>query len=216
MTFERCVRFFTDHLCAPTDITYIQQLNRFQEPGSHGLLCDLLWSDPVQEYGNEEQARIKPGTTFLDNASRGCSYFFTCVLLHLLTTITLLTNCLTQIRSRLPVPRTKRVTWGHSRARSTRSWVRMHNLSSKLYPLTLTITRRYSMYKRTPAKKFPSVITIFSAPNYLDIYKNRGAVLKYANKSITIRQFNSSSHPYWLPNFMNAFTWSLPFVGAKS
>lgn len=72
------------------------------------------------------------------------------------------------------------------------------------------------MHKKTPTKKFPSVITIFSAPNYLDVYHNRGAVIKYANKNITIRQYNSSSHPYWLPNFMDAFTWSLPFVGAKS
>lgn len=72
------------------------------------------------------------------------------------------------------------------------------------------------MYRKTPAKKFPSVITIFSAPNYCDFYHNRGAVLKYANKNITIRQFNASSHPYWLPNFMDAFTWSLPFVGDKS
>ena len=72
------------------------------------------------------------------------------------------------------------------------------------------------MYRKTPAKKFPSVITIFSAPNYCDFYHNRGAVLKYANKNITIRQFNASSHPYWLPNFMDAFTWSLPFVGEKS
>ena len=72
------------------------------------------------------------------------------------------------------------------------------------------------MHRKTPTKKFPSVITIFSAPNYLDVYHNRGAILKYANRNITIRQFNSSSHPYWLPNFMDAFTWSLPFVGAKS
>ncbi|KAG5640952.1 hypothetical protein DXG03_006541 [Asterophora parasitica] len=71
------------------------------------------------------------------------------------------------------------------------------------------------MHRKTPTKKFPSVITIFSAPNYLDVYNNRGAVLKYANKNITIRQFNYSSHPYWLPNFVDAFTWSLPFVGAK-
>lgn len=74
----------------------------------------------------------------------------------------------------------------------------------------------YMMYRKTPTKKFPSVITVFSAPNYLDVYHNRGAVIKYANKNITIRQFNSSSHPYWLPNFMDGFTWSLPFVGAKS
>jgi serine/threonine-protein phosphatase 2B catalytic subunit len=72
------------------------------------------------------------------------------------------------------------------------------------------------MFRKTPTKKFPSVITVFSAPNYLDAYRNRGAVLKYANKSITIRQYHARPHPYWLPNFMDAFSWSLPFVGAKS
>ncbi|KAF8218128.1 Metallo-dependent phosphatase-like protein [Mycena galopus ATCC 62051] len=154
----------------------IQHLDRFAEPGSRGLLCDLLWSDPIAGFGHEEERAVPPGTTFLHNATRGCSFFFTyaaaCQFLE--------RNGLLGI-------------------------IRGHEAQDA----------GYTMHRKTPTKKFPSVITIFSAPNYLDVYHNRGAILKYANKNITIRQYNASPHPYWLPNFQNAFTWSLPFVGAK-
>ncbi|KAF8634050.1 hypothetical protein AX17_004314 [Amanita inopinata Kibby_2008] len=177
-------RFFCVHGgLSPELITLndLNHLNRFQEPGSHGLLCDLLWSDPIPTYGHEHEHSphgppVPPGTTFLPNTQRGCSYTFTydaaCQFLE--------RNALLGV-------------------------IRGHEAQDA----------GYTMHRKTPTKKFPSVITIFSAPNYLDVYRNRGAVLKYANKNITIRQYNYSSHPYWLPNFMDAFTWSLPFVGAK-
>ncbi|EKM77729.1 hypothetical protein AGABI1DRAFT_76707 [Agaricus bisporus var. burnettii JB137-S8] len=153
----------------------IEDMDRFKEPGSHGLLCDLLWADPISCYGTE-QGSVPRGTMFVPNSNRGCSYSYTYDAV-----------CSFLDRNGLL------------------SLVRGHEAQDA----------GYTMYRKSPSKKFPSLITIFSAPNYLDVYHNRAAVLKYENRNITIRQYNASPHPFWLPNFMNAFTWSLPFVGAK-
>jgi serine/threonine-protein phosphatase 2B catalytic subunit len=73
----------------------------------------------------------------------------------------------------------------------------------------------YKMNKWTGADKFPEVITVFSAPNYCDIYHNKGAIIKFIDGNLHIIQYNYSEHPYILPNFMNLFTWSVPFVVEK-
>ena len=66
-----------------------------------------------------------------------------------------------------------------------------------------------------PKVEFPSVITVFSAPNYCDVYHNRGAFIKFVNNTINIQQYTFSAHPFILPNYMNVFSWSIPFVSEK-
>ena len=62
---------------------------------------------------------------------------------------------------------------------------------------------------------FPSVITVFSAPNYCDVYNNKGAFIQFENGNINIQQYNFSPHPFILPDYMNAFNWTIPFISEK-
>eukprot|EP00826_Nyctotherus_ovalis_P004902 TRINITY_DN11089_c0_g4_i5.p1 TRINITY_DN11089_c0_g4~~TRINITY_DN11089_c0_g4_i5.p1 ORF type:complete len:182 (+),score=54.85 TRINITY_DN11089_c0_g4_i5:1149-1694(+) len=71
------------------------------------------------------------------------------------------------------------------------------------------------MHKWNGKDQFPVLITIFSAANYCDAYKNKGAVIKFSGDMLNIQQFVCNPHPYLLPNFMNLFTWSIPFVCEK-
>lgn len=149
----------------------LKNIDRFREPPTQGLMCDILWADPLEEFGQEKTSEY-----FIHNHVRGCSYFFSypaaCNFLEK-------NNLLSVIRA--------------------------HEAQDA----------GYRMYRKTRTTGFPSVMTIFSAPNYLDVYNNKAAVLKYENNVMNIRQFNCTPHPYWLPNFMDVFTWSLPFVGEK-
>ncbi|CAO3697715.1 unnamed protein product [Rhizopus stolonifer] len=149
----------------------LKKIDRFREPPTHGLMCDLLWADPLEEFGQE-----KTNDLFVHNHVRGCSYFYS---YHAACQFLERNNLLSIIRA--------------------------HEAQDA----------GYRMYRKSKTTSFPSVMTIFSAPNYLDLYNNKAAVLKYENNVMNIRQFNCTPHPYWLPNFMDVFTWSLPFVGEK-
>jgi len=149
----------------------IRKLDRFKEPPAFGPMCDMLWSDPLEDFGNEKNTEH-----FSHNSVRGCSYFYSYA------------ACCDFLQ--------------HNNLLSI---IRAHEAQDA----------GYRMYRKSQVTGFPSLITIFSAPNYLDVYNNKAAILKYENNVMNIRQFNCSPHPYWLPNFMDVFTWSLPFVGEK-
>lgn len=44
----------------------------------------------------------------------------------------------------------------------------------KCFCLLSLSSKRYRMYRKSQTTGFPSLITIFSAPNYLDVYNNKG------------------------------------------
>jgi len=57
---------------------------------------------------------------------------------------------------------------------------------------------RYRMYRKTRATGFPSVITVFSAPNYLD-EDTKAAILMYESTvQLAVRQFRGVPHPLLL------------------
>jgi len=73
----------------------------------------------------------------------------------------------------------------------------------------------FKMYNWDETCDFPSVITIFSAPNYCDVYNNKAAIIKINENMVNLQQFNYTAHPFILPNFQNVFNWSLPFISEK-
>jgi serine/threonine-protein phosphatase 2B catalytic subunit len=73
----------------------------------------------------------------------------------------------------------------------------------------------YKLFNSLQETGFPSVITIFSAPNYCDTYGNSGAFIQFIKSDMNVRQFSWVDHPFYLPQFENVFKWSLPFLGEK-
>lgn len=185
-------RFFCVHGGLSPDLTHIrdvEHLYRFREPPMEGAMCDLLWSDPHWD--------VNPPEAVTDG---GSSYY---------------------------APVTGSYDMNPSFARNeARGCSYVFNFAAlKLFITTnkiLCVIRAheaqpegYCLYRAHPNSNFPSMLSIFSAPNYCDTFGNKGAIALVCDGQIRIKQFFSSPHPYVLPNFMNAFAWSLPFVVDK-
>ena len=54
----------------------------------------------------------------------------------------------------------------------------------------------FRMHRNIKTKGLPSVITIFSAPNYRWEFKNKAAILKYIDNAINVCQFSESAIPF--------------------
>ena len=71
------------------------------------------------------------------------------------------------------------------------------------------------MHKWDGPQSFPYVITVFSAPNYCGYFDNKAAVMIMAQGNLSLKQFDETVPPYRLPDNMDVFNWSLPFLAEK-
>lgn len=62
------------------DLSQINEIDRFVEPPGEGLLCDLLWADPIDETtgdGLDEEEMLEwDSVDYVANPDRGCSWVF--------------------------------------------------------------------------------------------------------------------------------------------
>jgi serine/threonine-protein phosphatase 2B catalytic subunit len=73
----------------------------------------------------------------------------------------------------------------------------------------------YKMHRWDGPASFPYVITIFSAPNYCGYYENKASVLIIDRGNLSLKQYDESEPPYRLPDNMDVFSWSMPFLAEK-
>lgn len=173
--------FFCTHGGLSPDIMQlddIEDVDRFMEPPERGPLCDLLWSDPIEESTavglSEEDMEEWYDVDYVPNPTRGCGYVF-----GFAAVAPFLEN-----NNLLCV-------------------IRAHEVQKDGY---------HCHYYWKNDIDFPLTITVFSAPNYCDIYGNQGGFIKFNDNDFEFHQIPWVDHPYYLPNYMNAITYSLPYA----
>ena len=123
-------------------------MDRFREPPAKGVLCDLLWADPIEEIPENENK------AFESNTIRGCSWYFGYEAADRFLSGN---NLLTIIRA--------------------------HEVEEE----------GYRMYRTRESTGFPSVVTVFSAPNFNDTWNNQACVIQLVDNQFNLRKFKVHS-----------------------
>lgn len=174
----------------------ISALDRHQETPREGPMCDLLWSDPFDEDGEGGHSAMSDADAVAGDR-------------HAVTL-----NTSASAATWFVYNETRQCSYVYG-ADAVRQFLDDNKVTSIIRAHEAQVDG-YKMHMVNKETGIPRVITIFSAPNYCDVYKNKAACLKFDHPNIlNIKQFVETQHPYFLPNFMDVFQWSLPFVAEK-
>lgn len=179
------------------DLDDIRKLDRFKEPPAFGPMCDLLWSDPLEDFGNEKSCEF-----YSHNSVRGCSYFYSyaacCDFLQNNNLLSIIRAHEAQDAGWVLVPfflfffsfsllHLDCLLDMSSGIISLIPFVYRDIPVNNLHFCSFSVSffwNRYRMYRKSQTTGFPSLITIFSAPNYLDVYNNK---VRKGELGITVR-----------------------------
>jgi len=176
-----------------TSLDEVKSMDRFVEIPREGPMCDLLWSDPYEEDADPNNPDKVANKENPDDGTHG--------------------HHETQATSWFGYNDTRQCSYVYG-VEAVKQFLKDNKLTSIIRAHEAQVDG-YKMQMVNKTSGIPRVITIFSAPNYCDVYKNKAACLKFDNNVLNIKQFIDSPHPYYLPNFMDVFQWSLPFVAEK-
>jgi serine/threonine-protein phosphatase 2B catalytic subunit len=214
----------------------LQQVDRFAEVPTSGVVCDLLWSDPLGEDTadglDDDEMPEWFAVGFEPNPDRGCGQVFGFEALERF----LLTNSLLCVvrghevqkrgyhehhfhRRRFDscsspecAPSASPSTVTTAPASSSSSSSSSSTTTTATSPTTRTSTPSTSSAGCT-CRKHPRLVTVFSAPNYCDMYGNQACVLTLGrNGSLSYLTAEAVPHPYYLRGLVDGLNYSLPFV----
>lgn len=202
-------------------VSQIEQVDRFREPPMSGIMADILWSDPLEppNFRQRSAARECPADIIVDSdddssdsssgaESSGSSIggddsdgYQDPVVRRRISEwqkITFVSNTIRQTSFQ----------FGYS---AVAPFLKRNHLACiiRAHQVVDEGAKEHFFMSR---QEFPLVVTVFTAPNYCDMYGNKGAVLKVLQDDFEYHQFDAVSHPFYLPNFQDLLGFSVPYI----
>ena len=179
----------------------LQTLPRQDDSMKQSTLCDVIWSDPM----DDEDEDMQSTALFLHNYEKGLGYNYS---------FNAAMQFLTEKKYKAIV---RGVSFPDSREMTQHVTRQSHNSSGRPWHYQYSYyDPGYRLYRRNPQTNFPCTVGLFSAPRFLSENENKGAVMFVSEGKMDIKQFTCKNRPFMLPKMKDGLEWSIPIVTARA